>query len=346
MNGTLKLLTGLAAAITATAATALTAGVAVAASSPAVTTGSTSSIKETSAVLHGTVNPNGASTTYHFEWGLTTAYGTAGSSHSVGSGTAAVSVQFTAPGLTPGTPYHYRLVAQNRFGTTFGADRHFTTAGNPPPDVLTGGTAQVGATSAILTGEVNPHGQQTNFWFQYGLGTAYGYQTFPQTVAAGAALVPVSVALQGIAPLTVFHYRLVAQHGTSAPNVGVDMSFLTQPLLRPFPRITARTTPHRARKAPYVFTTTGALSGPANIPPALGCAQSAVVKFMFGRREWASTTMPIQPNCTFSGQTTISRLPGRGKKHRTEKLKVIVSAVGSGYFAPVSTRPSTVVLGG
>jgi hypothetical protein len=348
MNGTLKLLVGLAAATVATAGVALaaTADLALAAASPAVTTGSTSSIKTTSAVLHGTVNPNGASTTYHFEWGLTNAYGTVGAAHSAGSGTAAVSVQFTAPGLTPGTPYHYRLVAQNRFGTTFGADRHFTTGGNPPPDVLTGGTAQVGATSAILTGEVNPHGQQTSFWFQYGLGPAYGYQTFPQTVAAGNALVPVAQTLQGIAPLTVFHYRLVAQHGNSAPNVGVDMTFLTQPAIRLRPRIRARTTPHRARKAPFVFTTSGSRAGPSNIPPALGCAQSAVVKFLFGRGEWSSTTIPIQPNCTFSGQTTIHHLPGRGKKHRTETLRVIVTAVGSGYFAPVSTRPSTVVLGG
>jgi hypothetical protein len=340
MNSKLKLLAAIA------AATALSVGVADAASSPTVKTGSTSSLKTTSATLNGTVNPNGASTTYQFEYGLTTAYGQTSNAKSAGSGTVAVAAAATVGGLTPGTPYHYRLTAHNRFGTTLGADHTFTTAGNPPPNVTTGPIAQVGSTTATLTGLIDPHGQQTSFYFQYGLTTAYGFQTFAQTVAAGNAPVPVSQQLQGIAPLTVFHYRLVAQHGSSVAQVGADNSFLTQPAIRPRPRVRARTTPHRSRKAPFVFTTSGSIAGPSNIPQSLGCAQSAVVRFMFGRREWASTAIPVQANCTFSGQTTIRHLPGRGSKHRTETLKVIVDATGSGYLAPASSRTSTVVLGG
>ena len=231
-----------------------------------MTTGSTSSIQDTSAILHGTVNPNGASTTYQFEWGLTTAYGSTGTAKSAGSGTAAVAVQFTAPGLTPGTLYHYQLIAHNRFGTTFGSDHKFTTAGNPPPNVLTGSATQIGPTSATLTGIVDPHNEQTSYYFQYGLSTAYGYQTFPGTVAAGSAPVPVALALQGISPLTVFHYRLIAQHGSSAPQAGGDLSFLSLPAIRPVPRIRARTTPHRDRSAPFVFTTSGSLRRPVQHP--------------------------------------------------------------------------------
>ncbi len=340
MNSKLKLVAGF------VATTALTAGVAAAASSPAVTTGSASSIKTTAAILHGTVNPNGASTTYQFEWGLTDAYGLTGAAKSAGSGTAAVAVQVTAASLVPGTTYHYRLTAHSRFGTTLGSDHHFKTAGNPPPNVTTGPVSQIGPTSATLTGIVDPQGAQTTFYFQYGLSTAYGYQTFPSTVAAGGAPVAVSQQLQGISPLTVFHYRIVAQHGSSVGQPGGDLSFLTFPAIRPRPRVRARTTPHRERSAPFAFTTSGSLSGPSNIPPALGCAQSAVVKFMFGRREWSSTAMPVQPNCTFSGVTTINHLPGRGKKHRTETLKVTVTAEGSGYFAPASSSTTTVVLQG
>ena len=63
------------------------AGVAAAASSPSVVTGATSAVHSTNAVLHGTVNPNGRSTTYFFQWGLTNAYGAVSASHSAGAGT-------------------------------------------------------------------------------------------------------------------------------------------------------------------------------------------------------------------------------------------------------------------
>ncbi len=340
MNSTLKLLAGFVATI------AMTAGVALAASSPAVSTGSSSSIATTSALLHGTVNPNGTSTTYQFEWGLTNTYGLAGASKSAGGGTAPLAVEFTATNLIPGTIYHYRLTAHNRFGLSAGIDRKFKTAGNPPPDVSTGPVAQIGPTSATLTGVVDPHGEQTSFFFQYGLTATYGFQTFAGTVPAGTVPVTVSQQLQGISPLTVFHYRIVAQHGASVQQPGVDMSFLTFPAIRPRPRVRARTTPHQRRSSPYVFNTSGTIAGPSNIPAALGCAQSAVVRFIFGRREWSSTAMPVQPNCTFTGQTTINHLPGHGSKHRKVTLKVVVTAAGSGYLAPASSSTATVVLGG
>src|SRR5947209_6354607 len=128
--------------------------VAAAATSPAVVTGGTSNVSQHSAVLHGTVNPNGSSTTYFFQWGLTDGYGFNGKPHSAGSGTKAVAVQQTAGGLIPGTTYHYRLVATNQSGTSFGADRTFKTAGHPPPGVATGPATQLNTTGATLTGSV------------------------------------------------------------------------------------------------------------------------------------------------------------------------------------------------
>src|SRR5438270_7579220 len=72
------------------------AGVAVAASSPAVTTGTHSNVTDTTAVLHATVDPNGSATTYYFQWGLTTAYGVQSTAHSAGHGTKAKAVSTTA----------------------------------------------------------------------------------------------------------------------------------------------------------------------------------------------------------------------------------------------------------
>ena len=94
---------------------------------PTVTTNSASSVTSSSATLNGTVNPNGEATTYYFEYGVDTSYGSTTSSSSAGSGTSAVSVNAAISDLTSDTTYHYRLVATNSSGTSNGDDQSFTT---------------------------------------------------------------------------------------------------------------------------------------------------------------------------------------------------------------------------
>jgi hypothetical protein len=93
---------------------------------PTVATGSPSQVQQTSAVLNGTVDPKGQTTHYFFQYGPTTAYGVQTSPASAGSGSANVSVHATITGLTPGTTYHYRLVASNATGTSNGEDKTVT----------------------------------------------------------------------------------------------------------------------------------------------------------------------------------------------------------------------------
>jgi hypothetical protein len=76
-------------------------------------------LQPTQVQLNGIVNPNGAPTTYRFEYGTTTTYGsqvpsTAASAGSM-SGFKEVSTQLS--GLTPATTYHFRLVAYNTGGS-------------------------------------------------------------------------------------------------------------------------------------------------------------------------------------------------------------------------------------
>ena len=95
---------------------------------PTVTTGNANTITQTSATLHGTVKPNQQATTWHFEYGTTTAYGTNTPEQgpaAAGSGTTAVSAAISA--LAPGTVYHYRLVGTNASGSIPGKDHTFTT---------------------------------------------------------------------------------------------------------------------------------------------------------------------------------------------------------------------------
>jgi hypothetical protein len=90
---------------------------------PTVVTGSVSHVLPTSATLLGAVDPNGAATTYYFQYGATTAYGKQTTPASVPAGFLRVKVGQVAVGLLPG--YHYRLVASNEKGPKLGKDKTF-----------------------------------------------------------------------------------------------------------------------------------------------------------------------------------------------------------------------------
>jgi hypothetical protein len=98
-----------------------------AAGRPSVETKKATSIGPAEATLNGSVNPRAAETKYYFEYGTTTLYGSKTAEASAGSGTSNVEESQTVTGLEPGTVYHFRLVASNTYGTTDGADEHFTT---------------------------------------------------------------------------------------------------------------------------------------------------------------------------------------------------------------------------
>jgi hypothetical protein len=94
-------------------------------------------------LLNAQIVPNGASTTYQFEYGETSSYGTSipASAGNIGSGNETVTVPAAEPSLKGNsTLYHYRVVAINQYGTTDGPDQTLLT----PP--LSGPTNVAGAT--------------------------------------------------------------------------------------------------------------------------------------------------------------------------------------------------------
>jgi hypothetical protein len=103
---------------------------------PGVTTGSAGSVTASEAELTGTIDTLGAQATYHFEYGLTTNYGSrvpAAFESPAGDNRTPRTVTKGIAGLQSGSTYHYRLVADNSAGENVGGDRTFTTAG--PDDV-------------------------------------------------------------------------------------------------------------------------------------------------------------------------------------------------------------------
>src|SRR5579862_7349869 len=80
---------------------------AMAATAPTVTTNSASSVTSSSATLNGSIDPNGSSTNWYFEYGTTTAYGSKTSVQNAGSGTGAVNVSAPISGLQGNHTFHY-----------------------------------------------------------------------------------------------------------------------------------------------------------------------------------------------------------------------------------------------
>ena len=95
---------------------------------PAIGSGAASEVTETTATLSALVAQVSA-TTYRFDYGTSAQYGSAtrGSAPLAPDGILhPVSAQLS--GLTPGTTYHFRVVASNGVGTNTDLDRVFTTA--------------------------------------------------------------------------------------------------------------------------------------------------------------------------------------------------------------------------
>jgi hypothetical protein len=191
---------------------------------PAAATNSATNVAQSSATANGTVNPNGTDTSFYFQYGPTTSYGSSTPSTDVGAGTGDVPVSANLTGLSSTTTYHYRLVAVSSAGTTDGADQSFTTT--TPPAVTTGTPSRITRAWAGLSGVVNPEGQATTYYFRYGTTTAYGLQSSPESAGSGTGPVGVHGDIYGLTADTVYHYQLVAQNA-GGTSYGADQTLTT-----------------------------------------------------------------------------------------------------------------------
>jgi hypothetical protein len=96
----------------------------------------------------------------------------------------------------------------------------------PAPSASTGGTSGVSYSAATLHGYVNPHGQATDYVFQYGTTRAYGLQTPLAPVGSGTSSIQVTQTVSGLQPLKTYHYRILATSSGGA-TAGGDHTFAT-----------------------------------------------------------------------------------------------------------------------
>jgi hypothetical protein len=186
-------------------------------------TDAASNITPNTATLNASMNPDGIDTAYYFEFGIDTNYGTKSEQRDAPSATSGESVPgITVSKLQPGFIYHYRAVAVNALGTTYGPDRTFTPSS--PPRISAVRARNVTPISADLHASIDAVGSPTEYRFDYGPTRDYGKSTPTQELPADAENVPVSAHIEGLESGVTTYFRVVATNGNGT-RVGEDTSF-------------------------------------------------------------------------------------------------------------------------
>jgi PKD domain len=159
-----------------------------------------------------------------------------------GQSTATMAVSVIPNTVQQDTVRHFllKLVSATNasiFGGNLGAGDIIDDDAANPPIATTGDPSAIGADQATVAATVNPKGEATRAFVQYGTSTAYGKQTAAQTLPADGSDHQLSFNLTGLLPSTTYHYRVVATHdATHATGYGDDKTFPT-----PSPSPTAKT---------------------------------------------------------------------------------------------------------
>jgi hypothetical protein len=197
---------------------------------PTPVTGEASQVLPTSAILNGTVSPEGVELQECvFEYGESESYGSTvpceESNAAIGAGSTPVVVHANVSSLHIGTGYHFRLKAANANGSELGSDVSFATP--PPPSIHAETAINQTATTADLTAKVDPNGADTAYRFEYGTSTSYGSSApVPDMdIGAGSSDVPVGQTISGLSVNTTYHWRLVA-HSAAGMVTSVDHTFV------------------------------------------------------------------------------------------------------------------------
>lgn len=209
-----------------------TGGAAQKAGIPILVTSSKSIPTDTTAVVTGSVTPNGAFTSYWYEYGNTTNMNSKTPNQSVGSGFVSINSPAYITGLVKDTTYYFRLVAENEFGKVTGTQFSFQTTHDIPtpigsiPTIKTLQANTITRTSAKLNGEVNPNKATTQYWFEYGRTANLGNTSAFLWAGEGSSNVSESITLSDLTPDSTYYFRLNAQNQFGTVN-GTILNFKT-----------------------------------------------------------------------------------------------------------------------
>ncbi len=192
---------------------------------PSVSTHSVSNVTVTSATLNGELDDLGTadSVVVAFEWGTESGlYAYTTDTQMLSGGGAFFDVVI---GLSPGTAYFYRAMADGDGDTVYGQEKSFTTT-ITPPSVVTNAASNVVPTSAIVHGELSDLGTAVTVAVSFEWGAASGLYTETTAPLALGESGAFSDELSGLSPGTTYYYRARAD-GDGNTVYGQEENFTT-----------------------------------------------------------------------------------------------------------------------
>lgn len=197
---------------------------------PTITTQDATAITTTTARMNGYIsatNQTSSTVSLYFE------YGTSSGSYGAPVAATPATINYNeygpfyldVTGLSDSTPYFFRVKAVGSGGTSYGAEKTFTTGGYSAPTMTTTTETNVGLLGFTMNGEVTDSGgQAVTASFQYGLTAAYGSTT--PTVTGLTTGSTFTYVVNGLIPSTTYHYRAVGVNSTGTAY-GADENVTT-----------------------------------------------------------------------------------------------------------------------
>ncbi len=106
------------------------------------------------------------------------------------------------------------------------------------PTVSTLAASAITLTTANINAAVNPNGQETTYYFEWGTTTSYNHESSHKNAGAGSSSVNVYDGLTGLTSGTTYHFRITASNPTGTVH-GSDKSFTTQSVAVSLPVISS-----------------------------------------------------------------------------------------------------------
>lgn len=199
---------------------------------PVVTTGSVSSISQTSALVNGSIDFRGTfqNGSCFFDYGTSQSFGQTSNSQSVSSSNSQ-SFSSTLFNLNPNTTYFYRANCIVNGRSFTGSTLSFTTQQNVQqnidPIVTTGSATTFSQNSALVNGTIDFRGQfqSGTCFFEYGPTTSLG-STSPTQSVSGSNTQSFSATLFNLNSATTYFYRANCQ-ANGRTFVGSILNFQT-----------------------------------------------------------------------------------------------------------------------
>jgi hypothetical protein len=279
-----------------------------------------SEINDESIQLNAEFEGTGLDTHYYFEYGPTTAYGLKsedppGTEKGVTTGPTSISSVITE--FEGFTTYHYRVVASNTNGTTFGNDVTFETTETPLPGIEGTSVSSITSNGAMLSASVNPNHWPTVYLFEWGPSLNYGSSTLLENPIGGLEneSIPVQVGISGLTPGTLYHFRAVAVNFAGTTN-GPDHTFVTPGP----PRIESSSSSAIGQTTAHLSMFAAGAGSPTNVSFEYGPSQS-----------YGSTTPPRPIGADLLSSLTEADLTGLTPGTTYHFRAVASNAVGTTY---------------